>query len=292
MTSAQAPPTASPATEIFLASFKDAPGKTIRLGLIGMSRHGFDVGKPVNITNNPGYDNQPSFLPDSSALLLSSNRDGRQTDIYRYDIAKKALAQITHTADNEYSPTVTPGRRTFTTVRGVEQSIWRFNLDGSDAGLVAAPSGLIGSHVWISPGELAMLILGAQGAPDTLQLMDLATGASEVVASNIGRSLHIRPGTGTLTFVDKSSAADWVIKELDPAARKIATLAPTVDGSEDLAWTPSGRLVMGADSKLFVWEGETDRWVEIANLTKAGVTGITGIAFSPDGKWIAIVSGP
>ena len=45
------------------------------------------TGPWINISNSPGYDNQPSFLPDSSAVLFSSNRDGKQTDIYRYDIA-------------------------------------------------------------------------------------------------------------------------------------------------------------------------------------------------------------
>ena len=63
----------------------------------------------LNISNSPGYDNQPSFLPDSSAVLFSSNRDGKQTDIYRFDIASrtdgpKALTQLTKTTEAEYSP--------------------------------------------------------------------------------------------------------------------------------------------------------------------------------------------
>ena len=57
--SAQAPP----ATEIFLAPLTSNGGKVT-------------VGRPINITNNPGYDNQPQFLADSSGLLFSSQRDG------------------------------------------------------------------------------------------------------------------------------------------------------------------------------------------------------------------------
>ena len=281
-----------PATEIFLASFAEGQRKTVRIAFIGIQREGVSVGKPVNITNNGGYDNQPFFLPDSSGLLFSSNRDGKQTDIYRYDIATKAVTQLTKTAENEYSPTVTPDGRTFTTVRGAEQRLWRFTLDGSDAGLAYAHKGLVGYHAWMSPTQLATFILGSQGAPNTLELIDLRTGAVEVITTSIGRSLHIRPRRGTLSFVHKVQGQPWAIKELDPATRKIDTLTETVEGSEDLTWTPDGAIVMGAKSKLFRWTADEDRWIEIADLNGAGVTAITRLAVSPDGKWIAIVATP
>jgi Tol biopolymer transport system component len=57
-------------TEIFLAPLTMQGGRPV-------------VGTPVNITNLPGYDNQPSFTPDSRSILFTSNRDGRQTEISR-----------------------------------------------------------------------------------------------------------------------------------------------------------------------------------------------------------------
>src|SRR5271154_6896573 len=70
-----APPAAAPPdTEIFLAP----------LAVRGTPL----VGHPVNITNSPGYDNQPAFTPDGAGILFTSIRGGgTQTDIYRYDIA-------------------------------------------------------------------------------------------------------------------------------------------------------------------------------------------------------------
>ena len=282
---------AAPATEIFLAPFEETEGRTTRIVFLVFSSVGVSAGKAINISNNPGYDNQPFFLPDSSGLLFSSNRDGRQTDIYRYDIATKSVTQVTQTPDNEYSPTITPDGRTFTTVRGAEQRLWRFNLDGSDAGLAWAHRGLIGYHAWLSPFRIAAFILGSRGAPNTLELMDLRTGASDIVDSNIGRSLHVRPGRGTLSYVHKESDP-WTIKELDPATRKTTILTPSIDGSEDLTWTPAGTIVMGAKSKLYIWRPREDRWIEVADLRKSGVTEITRLAVSPDGKWIAVVSTP
>jgi len=77
----------APATEIYLAPLTWAGAKVT-------------VGRAVNVTNNPGYDNQPQFLADSSGVLFSSNRDGVQTDIYRYDIALKKVVRVTAPAAN------------------------------------------------------------------------------------------------------------------------------------------------------------------------------------------------
>jgi len=283
----QAPPAPAPAApvaaaqnrqpEIFLVPFnEDNKGR---------------VGAPaVNISNNPGYDNQPQFLPDSIGVLFSSNRDGKQNDIYRYDIASKNVVQVTRTPENEYSPTMTPDGKTFTTVRGAEQRLWRFNLDGSDAGLAYAHAGLIGYHAWASPTTIAAFILGAQSTPNTLQLIDLATGSTAVIESSIGRSLLVRPRMGTVSFVHKPQGGPWQIKELDPASRMVRTIGPAVEGSEDLAWTPGGAIVMGARSKLFIWETSTARWTEQADLAAAGIESITRLTVSPNGRWLAIVA--
>ncbi len=43
------------------------------------------VGKPINITQRKGYDNQPSFTPNGKSVLYTSMREDGQTDIYRFD---------------------------------------------------------------------------------------------------------------------------------------------------------------------------------------------------------------
>ena len=98
-----------------------------------------EIGKPINISNSPGYDNQPSFTPDGAAVLFTSVRGERKpdpansaatgSDIYRYDIAPARLSQVTNTPEAEYSPTVTPDGRHISVIR-VEadgtQRLWRF----------------------------------------------------------------------------------------------------------------------------------------------------------------------
>lgn len=98
---APAPP---PDTEVFLAPLSVRGSKV-------------EIGTPINISSNPGYDNQPSFTPDGKAVLFTSVRGERKpnpansaatgSDIYRYDIVDGRLSQVTNTSEAEYSPTVT-----------------------------------------------------------------------------------------------------------------------------------------------------------------------------------------
>jgi len=269
----------APATEIYLASLAVGP-------------EGLTAGAPVNVTNNPGYDNQPAFLPDSSGFLFSSNRDGQQTDIYRVDVASRAVTQVTRTPENEYSPTIMPGGRTFSTVRGAEQRLWAFNLDGTDAGLAYAHDGLIGYHAWLSPTTLALFILGGNGAPVTLQLADVASRQATTIERRIGRSLLVRPRTDALTFVHQPEGGPRVVRELHPATRALTTLVEMLADSQDLAWTPGGTLLAGQRAKLFAWQPGATGWTEAADLSSASVGVISRLAVSPDGRWLAIVAEP
>jgi hypothetical protein len=90
--------TAAPNTEIFLASFHEGEKKTTRIALLVIQRQGVDVGKPVNITNHPADDSEPSFLPDSSGVVFSSSRGG-PARTYRYDIATKAISEFRGTVE-------------------------------------------------------------------------------------------------------------------------------------------------------------------------------------------------
>ncbi len=271
---AQTPP---PSTEVFLAP-------------LVWTNSSVTVGPPVNITNNPGYDNQPSFLPDSSAVLFASNRDGKQNDIYKYDIASKQVIQLTKTAENEYSPLVALDGKSFLTVHGTEQSIFRYDMDGGNPRLAYQHGSLlIGYHVWTTPTEVAAFILAASPTPQSLQVINTTTGKGEVIETNTGRSLLRRVGYDTISFVSKTDPQKWMIKQFDIKTHAVTTITETVPRSEDLTWLPDGRIVMASGSKLFVWQTGATAWAELADLTAAGIKRITRLSASRDGKHLAIV---
>ena len=261
------PQQAPPATEIYLAAF-DASG-TLQTAV-------------VNISNSPGYDNQPSFLPDGSAILFASQRgEGNQTDIYRYDIASKAVTQLTKTPESEYSPIVTPDGKTFSVIRqGTDgsQFLWRYDLTGGNGRQALANVNPVGYHVWTDETHLLLFVLGK---PNTLQYADAATGTAEVIDSSIGRSLLRRPGTSTFSYVSKPATGRWVIKSFDPKTRALATVTETVDQntSEDCAWLPDGRLLMASGTKIMAWTSGSG-WTELADFAAGGTGRITRLAVS------------
>lgn len=270
--------TALPVTEIFLVEMKTRNGQ-------------IELGKPLQMTEWAGYDNQPMFLPDGKSLLYTSIRDDEQADIYQYNIAENAITNVTKTFEGEYSATPTPDGKFFSVIR-VErdstQRLWKFPLAGGEPVLVFANIKPVGYHAWGDANTVAMFVLGN---PPTLQIGDIRTGKAESVEKNIGRALHKIPKRDAISFVHKISEKEWLIKQLDLKTRTISTLIQTLPGSEDYAWTPQGILLMGKDAKLYQCNPQKDRdWKEIADFSAAGLQSITRLAASPKGDRLAIVA--
>jgi hypothetical protein len=274
---------APPDTEIFLAAFNAADANP--------------VGRPVNITNSPGYDNQPSFTPDGRAILFTSMRGGTQTDIYRYDITAGAVTRVTNTPESEYSPTVTPDGKHISVIRveaGGTQRLWKFTIDGSVPELVLADIKPVGYHAWSGDHLIALFVLGS---PASLQLADTTTGHADVLVRGINRSIQPIPGGRTISFVARNSAmpdAVLSIQELDPQTRRITPLVNAVAGAReaDLAWTPDDMVVMAEKGVLYGWKRGEAAWRRLADLAALGLHGVTRIAISPKGDRIAFVAQP
>lgn len=265
------------------------PGTDIYLLALGEQDGELRVGAPRNLTDRAGYDNQPQFTPDGRALLYTSIREDGQADVYRYDLERGAVQRLTRTPESEYSPTPLPDGAGFSVVR-VErdstQRLWRFDADGTNPRLLLAELRPVGYHAWGDAGTLALFVLGE---PPTLQLADVRSGRAEVVAENIGRSLQPVPGRRAISFVHKGSADAWWIRVLDLETREITTLAPTLPGAEDHAWTPAGVLLMGRGSTLYRWNVAAGEWQVLGELGAAGVREITRLAVSPRGDRLAVV---
>ena len=87
-----------------------------------------------NITARKGYDNQPFFTPDNKSILYVSIREDNQADVYRYDLGKEQVFQLTKTKESEYSPNYTPDYKSISCVvveADSAQRLWLYNLDGT-----------------------------------------------------------------------------------------------------------------------------------------------------------------
>ena len=275
---------APPSTEVYVAT----------LSVTGTA---FAVGKPQNVSNSPGYDNQPFFTPDGGSLFFTSDQAPRaaearpQTDIFRFDFASGKLARVTATDESEYSPTVTPDGQGISVIRVEKdqtQRLWRFALDGKNPVLLLKDIKPVGYHAWLDAHTLALFVLGP---PATLQVADTRTGKAEVVTSDIGQSVLRRP-TGA-SFVQQGQQGT-VISEVSVVNGKpvTKTLTAPVPGARQvqLAWTPDGTLLMAHSGWLHAWKAGDSAWRAVADLEALGLKGVTRLAVSPKGDRIALVA--
>lgn len=264
---------AQPNTEIYLLDLKKQDNGALTLS------------NPVNISNNVGYDNQPLFWKDSKSILYARTIDG-QTDIARYFIKSEKTVVISDTPQGgEYSPTPMADGR----ISGIRldttglQLLYAYDLKGKNEVLVNDL--VIGYHAWLSPNTMVAFVLGETA---TMQIINTTTGNAEIVAEDIGRSLHQIPGSENFSYLDKS-VDEWTINQMNPETKETVVLTKSLAGVEDYAWTSSNQILMGKGSKLYVWEMGKE-WKEIADLSEHTISNITRLSISQDGKKLALVA--
>jgi len=264
-------------------------GSEILLFDLKIKKNKITLSNPKNITNHPGYDNQPGFNRNEPMLYYSSFNDDGRSDIKAYNYETNTTTSFTQTSEREYSPTHTPDGEYLSCIIQRDngaQDLGKYPLAGGDAYTIINNL-TVGYHVWADNSHLAMFILGE---PNTLHFIRLPTKEDTVLAQNIGRSLHKIPGERALSFIQKNST-NSEIKRLDTETMLITTLAPTLPGREDICWTLDGKIISSDGTKLFVFDPKKENsWKEIqlpagAQLLK----GVTRLAVNAKGDKLAVV---
>ncbi len=269
---------------ITIASYAQYPATNIYV--MDMTRVGQDYFKftdPIflNSDNVGGYNNQPSFIDDDQ-LMVTSQRDGKQTDIYVYNFQNLKVTQVTNTPEvSEFSPTMIPNENAFSTVNiekdGKTQRMWRYEFDVEKEGSVLTKDvENIGYYEWLENGKAALYIIAN---PSNLEIINVNTQKTVRYATNIGRCVK-RMSNGDLCYVEKSESG-WILKRLDIRNLDIVTIAPTLIDCEDFAILPDDTILMGKGDKIYKLRADDEKqWSIIGDFKNFNVKKITRIAVS------------
>lgn len=267
----EAPLPPPPGTDIWLADLAEGPG--------GLKAHG-----ARNLTDRPGYDNQPAFV--SPGTLLGTSMFDGQTDAWRLQLDDDTVTRVLETPESEYSPTPVPGGGVSVVRVALDgtQQLWWLPPGAAEYQLLFPMLEGVGYHAWVDADRVALFMVRN---PPELHVANRRTGQVLVLAKNIGRSLHAVPGQpATLAFIEAGADGKRWIKQYDFASRRISSVAPVAGDSQDFVFLPDGRLLMANGRELLLWQG--DAWRRVAHFGKLPGE-ITRLAVSQDAKHLAMV---
>lgn len=249
----------------------------------------FKLENGVNISQNEGYDNQPSFY-DNHTILYAHTRGGF-TDILLYDLKTKSKRFISETANGgEYSPQRIPNSKNVSAVRLDEDGLQRFYeyvfSTGADTEIfeklkVAYPT-------WVDKNTVvASVIVG-----ETMELFVCDVTQKECVSMvrNVGRSVKKIPGTNLVSFISKEDKDNWMLKSIHPKTKEINSIT-SMGKTEDMAWMPDGSLLVPRGKRIFRSTPNKSTYSELFfGFTDENINTISRMSVSADGTKIALVA--
>jgi hypothetical protein len=248
---------------------------------------------PINISSNPGYDNQPMFTEDGQSVMFASERED-QTDIAQYNLSEGYRTWITNTPDSEYSPAPFPKKKKyFTCVRLNEdntQHLYKYAFKKKPPEIML-PDLRVGYYLWFNEKTLVSFVIGDI---ETLQVSNFKYDIRYPIEKNIGRSLQKIPPSAT-SFPGKMSYISLEhgspeIYAIDPAKSQPVYITDALEDSQDLVWTQSGSILMGNETGLFWFRSDVSKdWLPVIIESDLALNGFSRLAMSPDGKKIAVV---
>ncbi|MEM1339026.1 MAG: nuclear transport factor 2 family protein [Bacteroidota bacterium] len=264
-----------PNTEIYLFDLEIAEGEP-------------KLSNKINISNNDGYDNQPSFFDDTT-VIFSATRNG-QTDIRSYDIVTGQTKWLTDTPEgSEYSPTRIPGSDALSAIRldtnGL-QRLYRYDTGRGISNLIRKDA-KVGYHLWYSEDLLLSTVLMENGMD--LVVSNLEDASDFTFQKQVGRSLLRIPNTKDISFLDFSEQGA-MLKAMDPISGATRPIIRP-DGAQDFCWLPDGTLLTGRGNRILAYHPDRDtNWQVTMQFADPDLHNITRIAINTIGTKLAIVA--
>lgn len=259
-----------------------------------MGKFGIIPGSARNITDTPGYDNQPNFI-NNDQLVFSSQAAQGGNDIIMYNFETGNFTNMTRTPNkSEFSPSLTDCGQYVSAVTVEEDSaqrLWLYPINMGEPELLYDDIMPVGYYAW-HDNIAAMYILGN---PNQL-VYPYSKEEKVTLAENVGRSINKRPKSNEVTFLNAGSNVvvdgrkAMEILSYDLKKQTSQNLGLSLGGSEDFIWIDKNTVLMARGKELFVRNVKKSvSWEKIASVSLPGYKGISRMAISPKKDKLVLV---
>lgn len=263
-------------TEVYLYDLTTTSGK-------------WKVGSGKNISNNEGYDSQPSFYSKKS-ILFSSTRN-KQTDIAKYNIEKGTIKFLSNTPNGgEYSPQRIPKSKHVSAVRLDSDGLQRLYKYNSKSGKVKelVKDLKVAYPMWYNKNTIICLTIVGDGLD--LIVHNRETKENITIQKKVGRSLHKIPNTELVSYISKQKTK-WEIWSLNPKSGETKKIVDAINKKEDICWLPDGTLLAANKNAIYKYNPSKDNnWSLFHAFDKNKIKNISRILVSKKGTRLAFVS--
>lgn len=266
------------------------PATDIYISEVDFSDEGFQFRNTKNISDNPGYDNQPFFL-ENDTLLYARNNNG-QTDIAKYIFSKReSIFFHDATEGGEYSPQPMPDKSTIAAVRLDPDGMQRLYAykPGKEGNTLLFPDLKVAYFSFINDEEILASVI-------RMNQLDLvrannSTGETTDLVTNSGRCLQKIPGSKSFSYTILNEEKNFDLYQFDPENNESYFVCQLPIGVQDYVWYEDYKIIIGSGAQLFVYDlyGNGD-WLPIADFKDQNLTNITRMALSQDHKRFAFVA--
>ncbi|MGB0982315.1 MAG: DUF6265 family protein [Winogradskyella sp.] len=245
----------------------------------------FQLKNGKNISNNKGYDSQPSFINDKR-ILFASTQNG-QTDIAQYYSNNNSKLYIKTTIGSEYTPLKIPSKNAVSAVRldkDGKQRLYKYNLSNGKSKILIKDL-VVAYYTWYNKNIIVSAVI--EGNDLNLYVTNLKENWNTKYATNVGRSFHKIPNSNLVSFISKENNNQWQIKSLNPLTGNTKVIANTMQGIEDICWL-NNTLLSGKNNILYQLKKD-NTWAQIADLKPFGISKITRIATNNSNTKLLVV---
>jgi Tol biopolymer transport system component len=256
---------------------------------IAPSYTGIELLNVRNVSNNEGYDNQPSFI-SNEALVFAGNNNG-QIDISEYDFNTKLKRWVNaETEGGEYSPQKFPSSTDVAAVRldkDGKQRLYRYSAKTGESSVILEDL-QVAYFAFYNDQKILATVLNNEKLD--LVMIDLQLKSVDTLFSDAGRSIQKVPKSKSIsyTLINESKKLDLYVLDINSGESYFICELPT--GVQDYVWLNDTQVLVGMNSTLYLYDtlGEAE-WNKVASVSEFGIKNISRMAISPNGKKLALV---